>query len=88
MYSRSEAILLQRQKSVRLFGPIRGPTRGMEEDHMRKVFIEVCCKTITKNENCSHMRKVFFEEYFKKRKMKDAEVQNLLYCIAKAKHPH
>ena len=48
MYSRSEAILLQRQKSVRLFAPIRGPTCGMEEDHMRKVFIEDCCKTFIK----------------------------------------
>ena len=40
MYSRSEASFLQRQNSVRLFGPIKGPTCGMEEDHMRKVFIE------------------------------------------------
>ena len=45
MYSRSEAILLQRQKSVRLFAPIRGPTCGMEENHMRKVFIEDNCQT-------------------------------------------
>ena len=48
MYSRSEASFLQRQKSVCLFAPIRGPTCGMEEDHMRKVFIEVCCKTFIK----------------------------------------
>ena len=67
MYSRSEAILLQRQKSVRLFAPIRGPTCGMQEDHMRKVFIE---------------------EYDKHREMENAEVQNLLYCIAKIQHPH
>ena len=48
MYSRSEASFLQRQNSVRLFGPIRGPTCGMEEDRMRKVFIEDNCKTLTK----------------------------------------
>ena len=48
MYSRSEAILLQRQKSVRLFAPIRGTTCGMEEDRMRKVFIEDNCKTLIK----------------------------------------
>ena len=48
MYSRSEATLLQRQNSVRLFGPIKEPTCGMEEDHMRKVFIEDKCKTLTK----------------------------------------
>ena len=48
MHSRSEATLLQRQKSVRLFAPIKGPTCCMEEDHMRKVFIEDKCKTLTK----------------------------------------
>ena len=48
MYSRSEASFLQRQNSVRLFGPIKGPTCGMEEDRMRKVFIEDKCKTLTK----------------------------------------
>ena len=48
MHSRSEATLLQRQKSARLFAPIKGPTCCMEEDHMRKVFIEVCCKTFIK----------------------------------------
>ena len=48
MYSRSEATLLQRQKSVRLFAPIKGPTCCMEEDHMRKVFIDGCCKTLIK----------------------------------------
>ena len=48
MYSRSEATLLQRRNSVRLFGPIKGPTCGMEEDHMRKVFIEDKRKTLTK----------------------------------------
>ena len=48
MYSRSEASFLQRQNSVRLFGPIKGPTCGMEEDHMRKVFIEDNCKMLTK----------------------------------------
>ena len=48
MYSRSEASFLQRQSSVRLFGPIRGPTCGMEEDRMRKVFIEDNCKTLIK----------------------------------------
>ena len=67
MYSRSEANLLQRQKSVRVFAPIRGPTCGMEEDHMRKVFIE---------------------EYVEHRETENAEVQNLLYCIAKMQHPH
>ena len=44
MYSRSEAILLQRQKSVRLFAPIRGPTCGMEENHMRKVSLRIIAK--------------------------------------------
>ena len=48
MHSRSEATLLQRQKSVRLFAPIKGPTCCMEEDHMRKVFIEDNCKTLIK----------------------------------------
>ena len=48
MHSRSEASFLQRQNSVRLFGPIKGPTCGMEEDRMRKVFIEDKCKTLTK----------------------------------------
>ena len=48
MYSRSEASFLQRQNSVRLFGPIRVPTCGMEEDRMRKVFIEDNCKTLIK----------------------------------------
>ena len=48
MYSRSEATLLQRLKTVRLFASIKGPTCGMEEDHMRKVFIDVCCKTFIK----------------------------------------
>ena len=48
MYSRSEASFLQRQNSVRLFGPIRGPTCGIEEDRMRKVFIEDNCKTLIK----------------------------------------
>ena len=48
MYSRSEASFLQRQNSVRLFGPIKGPTCGMEEDRMRKVFIEDNCKTLIK----------------------------------------
>ena len=48
MYSRSEASFLQRQNSVRLFGPIKGPTCGMEEDHMRKVFIEDSRKTLIK----------------------------------------
>ena len=48
MYSRSEASFLQRQNSVRLFGPIRVPTCGMEEDRMRKVFIEDNYKTLIK----------------------------------------
>ena len=48
MYSRSETFTLQRQNSVRLFGPIKGPTCGMEEDRMRKVFIEDSCKTLIK----------------------------------------
>ena len=48
MYSRSEASFLQRQNSVRLFGPIKGPTCGMEEDRMRKVFIDDNCKTLIK----------------------------------------
>ena len=48
MYSRSEATSLQRQNSVRLFWPITGPTCSMEEDHVRKVFIEDYCETITK----------------------------------------
>ena len=48
MHSRSEASFLQRQNSVRLFGPIKGPTCGMEEDRMRKVFIEDNCKTLIK----------------------------------------
>ena len=48
MYSRSEASFLQRQNSVRLFGLIRGPTCGIEEDRMRKVFIEDNCKTLIK----------------------------------------
>ena len=30
---------------MRLFGPIKGPTCGMEEDHMRKVFIKDGGKT-------------------------------------------
>ena len=34
------------------------------------------------------MRKVFIEEYVKHREMENAEVQNLLYCIAKVQHPH
>ena len=75
MYSRSEAILLQRQKSVRLFAPIRWPTCGMEEDHMRNAFIEENKK--------SRIREVFIEEYVKHREMENAEVQNLLYCVAK-----
>ena len=48
MYSRSEASFLQCQNSVRLFGPTKGPTCGMEEDRMRKVFIEDCCKTFVR----------------------------------------
>ena len=48
MHSRSEASFLQYQNSVRLFGPIRGPTCGIEEDRMRKVFIEDNCKTLIK----------------------------------------
>ena len=48
MGSRSEAAFLQRRKSVRLFGPIKEPTCCMEEDRMRKVFIEDICKTLTK----------------------------------------
>ena len=48
MQSRSEATFLQRRNSVRLLASKRGPTCGMEEDHMRKVFIEVCCKTFIK----------------------------------------
>ena len=48
MHSRSEATLLQRQKSARLFASIKGPTCCMEEDHMRKVFIEDNCKMLTK----------------------------------------
>ena len=48
MYSCSEASFLQRQNSVRLFGPMRGPTCGIEEDRMRKVFIEDDCKTLIK----------------------------------------
>ena len=48
MYSRSEASFLQRQNSVRLFAAMKGPTCGIEEDHMRKVFIDNCCKTIIK----------------------------------------
>ena len=34
------------------------------------------------------MRKVFIEEYVKHREMENAEVQNLLSCIAKMQHPH
>ena len=60
----------------------------MEENHMRKVFIEDNCKTITKIKKKWHMRKVFIEEYDKHREMENAEVQNLLYCIAKIQHPH
>ena len=45
MYSRSEASFLQRQNSVQLFASIKGPTCGMEADHMHKVFIDYCCKT-------------------------------------------
>ena len=48
MCSRSEASFLQRQNSVRLFGPIKGPTCGIEEDRMRKGFIEDNCKTLIK----------------------------------------
>ena len=48
MYSRSEASFLQRQNSVRLFGPIRVPTCGIEEDRMHKVFIDDNCKTLIK----------------------------------------
>ena len=48
MYSRSEASFLQRQNSVRLFGPIRVPTCGTEEDRMRKVFIADNGKTLIK----------------------------------------
>ena len=48
MYSRPEASYLQRQNSVRLFGRMKGPTCGMEEDRMRKVFIEDNCKTLIK----------------------------------------
>ena len=48
MYSRSKASFLQRQNSVRLFGPIRVPTCGIEEDRMRKVFIEDNRKTLIK----------------------------------------
>ena len=48
MYSRSEAPFLQRRKTVRLLASKKGPTCGMEEDHMRKVFIEDCCKTFIK----------------------------------------
>ena len=74
MYSRSEAILLQRQKSVRLFAPIRGPTCGMEENHMRKVFIEDNCKTITKikkNNTCVR---------FSLRNMLNTEKWKMLKC--------
>ena len=39
-------------------------------------------------EKKKHMRKVFIEEYDKHREMENAEVQNLLYCIAKLQHPH
>ncbi len=45
---RSEAALLQRRKSVRLFGPIKEPTCCMEEDRMRRVFIEENCETLAK----------------------------------------
>ena len=48
MYSRSEVTFLQRQKSVRLFALLKGPTCCMEEDHMRKVFIEDKRKMFTK----------------------------------------
>ena len=48
MDPRSEATVLQRRSNVRLLASIKGPTCGMEEDHMRKVFIEVCCKTFIK----------------------------------------
>ena len=48
MYSRSEASFLQRQNSVRLLWPIRGPTCGIEEDRMRKVFIEHNCEKLIK----------------------------------------
>ena len=54
---------------------------------MRKVFIEDNCKTIAKIKK-QHMRKVFIEEYVKHREMENAEVQNLLYCIARVQHPH
>ena len=47
LHSRSEATL-QRQNSVRLLASMKGPSCGMEEDHMRKVFIEVCCKSFIK----------------------------------------
>ena len=48
MYSRSEETFLQCQKTVRLFASIKGPTCCMEEDHMRKVFIEDNCEMLTK----------------------------------------
>ena len=48
MQSRSEAVLLQRRKIVRLFASMKGPTCGMEEDHVRKVFIEGSCETFIK----------------------------------------
>ena len=48
MYSRSEASFLHRQNSVRSFGPIKRQTCGMEEDRMRKVFIEDNCKMLIK----------------------------------------
>ena len=48
VYFRSGASFLQRQNSVRLLGPKRVPTCGIEEDRMRKVYIEDNCKTLIK----------------------------------------
>ena len=73
MHSRSEASLLQSQKSARLFALIKGPTCCMEEDHMRKVFIEDNCKTITKIKNNTCVR-------FSLRNMLNTEKLKMLKC--------
>ena len=82
MSSRSEATFLQRRKTVSLFASMKGPTCCMEEDHMRKVFIEVCCKAITKNVNCLTHAQVFLRGIFwKPENQKCRSVEStVLYC--------
>ena len=49
MHSRSEAFLFfATSKQRALVWAKEGPTCGMEEDHMRKVFVEDNCKMLTK----------------------------------------